>query len=169
MGPANPWSPSWRPDPSGNRAVAIRSSRRGAFWAGLLLWPLTLLVSFTTPGVPAEIEPRHILFIAALTWPGLALLGAALAPTAIGSRIDAIVAGVALGIGAPVAAIASSLISVAIVVGLLSHQLGLEIGDALGTTIRIGVLGAVRFAPLLTVAVLLWLFLLRRLAVRPAA
>ena len=150
--------------------MAIRSSRRGAFWAGLLLWPLALLASFTTPGVPAEIQPRHILLIAALTWPGLALLGAALAPTAVGgSRIDAVAAGVALGVGAPIAAITSTLISVTIIVGLLSRQLGLELGEALGTTIRIGVLGAVRFAPLIALAVVVWLLVLRRLRVAAAS
>lgn len=168
MGPANPWSPSWRPDPSGTRAAAIRSSRRGAFLAGLLLWPLALLASFTTPGVPPEIQPRHILLIAALTWPGLALLGAALAPTAVGgSRVDAVAAGVALGIGAPIAAITSTLISVTIIVGLLSRQLRLDVGEALGMTIRMGVLGAIRFAPLIALAVVVWLVVLRRLRTRP--
>jgi hypothetical protein len=166
MGPANPWSPSWRPDPTGNRATAIRSSRRGAFWAALLLWPLALLATFTTPGVPAEVQPRHILVIAALTWPGLALLGAGLAPTAIGSRIDAAVAGVALGLGAPIAAITSILISVAIFAAAFPKYGG--VGEALGVTIRLGVLGALRFAPLVVVAVVLWIVVVRRLRERQA-
>jgi hypothetical protein len=169
MGPANPWSPNWQPDPTGHRAVAIRSSRRGALWAGLLLWPLVLLASFTTPGVfDRANDPRQIVLIAALSWPGLALLGAGLAPAALGSRIDAVVAGVALGIGAPIAAIMSTMISVAIVVGLLSQDLGVGVGEAIGTTIRLGVLGAVRFAPLVVAAVVVWVLAVRRLQVRPA-
>jgi hypothetical protein len=163
MGPANPWSPNWRPDPTGRRLIAIRSSRRGALWAALLLWPLVLLAAFTTPGVlDRAADPRQIALIAALSWPGLALLGAGLAPAALGSRIDAVVAGVALGIGAPIAAITSTMISVAIVVGLLSHDLGVGVGEAIGATIRLGVLGAMRFAPLVAIAVTIWILVVRQ-------
>jgi hypothetical protein len=165
MGPANPWSPNWRPDPTGQRAELIRSSRRGAFWAGLLLWPLVLLATITTPDVPTQLQPRHILAIAALTWPGLALLGAALAPAAVGSRIDAVVAGVALAIGAPIAAISSMLISVTLVAALFDPVGG--VGPAVGTTIRLGVLGGLRFAPLVAAAVILWILLVRRFVTRP--
>jgi hypothetical protein len=146
--------------------MLIRSSRRGAFWAGLLLWPLVLLATVTTPGVPNGIEPRHVLAVAALTWPGLALLGASLAPAAVGSRIDAVVAGVALGLGAPIAALTSILISVALVAAVFDTA-GVELGDAVGTTIRLGVLGALRFAPLVALAVVLWLLLVRRFVTRP--
>jgi hypothetical protein len=165
MGPANPWSPNWRPDPTGQRAASIRSSRRGAFWAGLLLWPLVPLAAVTTPGVPTELEPRHLLAVAALTWPGLALLGAGLAPAAVGSRIDALIAGVALGIGAPLAAIASMLITVVPLAALFETDGG--VGAAVGTTIRLSVLGGLRFAPLVALAVVLWLLLVRRLVSRP--
>jgi hypothetical protein len=163
MGPANPWSPNWRPDPTGHRLIAIRSSRRGAFWAGVLLWPLVLLATLTTPGA-TEADVRQIVLVAALSWPGLALLGAGLAPTALGSRIDALVAGVALGIGAPVAAITSTLIGVAIILAVSST--GASTGEALGLTIRLGVLGAMRFAPLVVLAVTLWLFVVRLRQVR---
>jgi hypothetical protein len=155
MGPANPWSPNWRPDPTGQRAVLIRSSRRGAFWAGLLLFPLVLLAAITTPGVPTELEPRHILAVAALTWPGLALLGAGLAPAATGSRVDAAIAGVA-----------SMLISVAIIAALYDSN---GVGAAVGTTIRLGVTGGLRFAPLVALAVIVWLLLVRRITTRPTA
>jgi hypothetical protein len=160
MGPANPWSPNWRPDPSGRRIIAIRSSRRGAFWAGLLLWPLVLIAVLTTP-VPADqtVDYRALVLVAAMSWPGLALLGAGLAPTATGSRADAFVAGVALGIGAPVAAITSALIAVAIVAVVSST--GAATGAALGLTIRLGVLGAMRFAPLVVVAVAAWIWVVR--------
>jgi len=165
MGPANPWSPNWRPDPTGRRLVAIRSSRRGALWAGVLLWPLVLLATLTTPGAMDQANFRQMVLVAALSWPGLALLGAGLAPAALGSRIDAVVAGVALGVGAPIAAITSILIGVAII-ALLSST-GAGTGEALGMTIRLGVLGAIRFAPLVAIAVTVWLFVVRLRQVRP--
>jgi hypothetical protein len=159
MGPANPWSPNWRPDPTGRRLIAIRSSRRGAFWAGLLLWPLVLLAAFTTPGAMDLPDIRLIVLAAALAWPGLALLGAGLAPAALGSRIDAVVAGIALGMGAPVAAITSTLIGVAILAPRYSADA--SIGEALGLTIRLGVLGALRVAPLIAIAVAIWILIVR--------
>jgi len=165
MGPANPWSPNWRPDPTGRRLVAIRSSRRGALWAGILLWPLVLLATLTTPGAMDQANIRQMVLVAAFSWPGLALLGAGLAPAALGSRIDAVVAGVALGIGAPIAAITSILIGVAIIA--LVSSTGAGTGEALGTTIRLGVLGAIRFAPLVAIAVTVWLFVVRLRQVRP--
>ncbi len=159
MGPANPWSPNWRPDPTGRRAIAIRSSRRGALLAGVLLWPLVLLATLTTPGA-LEADVRQVVLVAALSWPGLALLGAGLAPAALGSRIDATVAGIALGIGAPIAAITSALIGVAIIASISSTGAG--VGEALGMTIRLGVLGALRWSPLLVVVVVVWLVVVRQ-------
>jgi hypothetical protein len=165
MGPANPWSPNWRPDPTGHRAVAIRSSRRGALLAGVLLWPVVLLAALTTPGA-SDADLRRVVLVAALSWPGLALLGAGLAPAAIGSRIDATIAGVALGIGAPIASITSALIGVAIIASVSSTGAG--VGEALGTTIRLGVLGAVRLAPLVAAAVVVWVLAVRQLEPREA-
>jgi hypothetical protein len=166
MGPANPWSPNWRPDPTGNRILAIRSSRRGAFWAGLLLWPLVLLATLTTPGALENARIEQILCVAMLSWPGLALLGAGLAPVAVGSRVDAVAAGLALAIGAPVAAITSIIIGVAVMWAVATT--GAAAGDAIGMTIRLGVLGAVRFAPLVLLAVAMWLLAVRKLQGRPA-
>jgi hypothetical protein len=164
MGPANPWSPNWRPDPSGRRLIAIRSSRRGAFWAGVLLWPLVLLAAFTTPGAMELPDVRSVVLIAALAWPGLALLGAGLAPAVLGSRVDAVVAGIALGIGAPVAAITSTLIGVAIFVAIApaKYDMDTSVGEAIGLTIRLGVLGAVRLAPLVAIAVTIWILVVRQ-------
>jgi hypothetical protein len=161
MGPANPWSPNWRPDPTGRRLTAIRSSRRGAFWAGLLLWPLVLLAVLTTP-IPQQyvVDGRTMIFVAALSWPGLALLGAVLAPSAIGSRTDAIATAIAMGIGAPLAAITSFLIAVAIVAAITTT--GAQTGTVLGLTIRLGVLGAMRWAPFVALAVAAWLLVVRR-------
>jgi hypothetical protein len=163
MGPANPWSPNWRPDPTGRRLAAIRAARWGAFLAALLLWPLTLLATLTTPGSSEQPVGRAVL-IAALAWPGLALLGAGLAPAAIGSRVDAFVAGLALAIGAPVAAVTSMIIG-AVVVLVFSGAHG-QAGEAAGTAIRLGVQGAIRVAPLLAVATVVWVLLVRRVAAR---
>ena len=98
--------------------------------------------------------------MAALSWPGLALLGAGLAPAALGSRIDATVAGIALALGAPIAAIMSTLIGVAIIASISSTGAG--VGEALGMTIRLGVLGALRWAPLLVLVVVVWLVVVRK-------
>jgi hypothetical protein len=159
MGPANPWSPNWRPDPTGRRLIAIRSSRRGALWAGVLLWPLVLLAALTTPGAADLPDVRVIVLLASLSWPGLALLGAGLAPAVLGSRVDAVVAGIALGIGAPVAAITSTLIGVAILAPRYSADA--SVGEALGLTIQLGVLGALRLAPLVALAVTIWILIVR--------
>lgn len=160
MGPGNPWSPDWRPDPTGRRAVAIRSSRRGAILAVVLLWPLAMLATVTSPGTDETMTLRLGL-LATLTWPGLALLGAGLAPAAIGSRVDAAAAGVALAIGAPVAAVLSTAIGVATVVAVRD---GARVDDAIGATIRFGVLGALRYAPFVAIAVIAWVLLVRRSA-----
>ncbi|HET7168892.1 MAG TPA: hypothetical protein VFI69_06780 [Candidatus Limnocylindrales bacterium] len=158
MGPGNPWSPNWRPDPTGRRAMAIRASRRGALLAAVLLWPIALAATLTSPGTDDSMLARAAL-LALLSWPGLALLGAGLAPTAVGSRIDAIAAGVALAVGAPIASIASTAIGIAILVLVRDST---RVDDAIGLTIRLGVLGALRYAPLVAVAVVLWTILLRR-------
>ncbi len=139
--------------------MAIRSSRRGALLAGLLLWPLVLLAAITTPGA-FEVDLRRVVLVAALSWPGLALLGAGLAPAALGSRIDATVAGIALALGAPIAAIMSTLIGVAIIASISSTGAG--VGEALGMTIRLGVMGALRWAPLLVIVVVVWLVVVRK-------
>jgi hypothetical protein len=165
MGPANPWSPDWRPDPTGRRLAAIRAARWGALLAAVLLWPLTLLATLSTPGLNDQPVARAVL-VAALSWPGLALLGAGLAPAAVGSRVDALVAGVALAIGTPVAAVTSMIIG-AVIVLVLSGAHG-QAGEAAGMAIRLGVQGAVRVAPLLAISSAIWVLLVRRLAASPA-
>lgn len=138
--------------------MLVRASRRGALAAALLLWPLTLLATVTTPGIDPALVTWPVL-AAALTWPGLALLGAGLAPTALGSRTDAIVAGLALAVGTPVAAVTSIVIGAAIV-ALYPGTVG--VGEAVGMAIRLGVLGAIRVAPLLALAAAAWVVLVRR-------
>ena len=109
-------------------------------------------------------DVRQIILVAAFSWPGLALLGAGLAPAVLGSRVDAVVAGIALGIGAPVAAIASTLIGVAISVAIAEayYSTNASVGEAIGITIRLGVLGAIRFAPLVAIAVTIWIIVVRQ-------
>jgi hypothetical protein len=109
-------------------------------------------------------DVRQVVLIAALSWPGLALLGAGLAPAVLGSRVDAVVAGIALGIGAPVAAISSTLIGVAIFVAIAApvYSMDTTVGEAIGLTIRLGVLGAIRYAPLVAIAVTIWILVVRQ-------
>src|SRR6185312_336119 len=97
MGPGNPWSPNWRPDPTGRRLAAIRTARRGALLAAILLGGVTTVAAIVAPeaaGRPVTVP----LAVALMAVPALALLGAGLAPTAVGSRIDAVAVGVAVAI-----------------------------------------------------------------------
>ena len=99
--------------------------------------------------------------IALMAIPALALLGAGLAPTAVGSRIDAVVVGVALAIGAPVAAALSTAIAVFFVVAL--SDLTELTGAAVGGVVRMGVASALRVSPLLAVVAILWVIVVRTL------
>ena len=105
--------------------------------------------------------------IAVMAIPALALLGAGLAPTAIGSRVDAVVVGVALAIGAPVAAALST--GIAVFVVLATSDLDEFAGSALGEVIRMGVASALRVAPLLAVVAVLWVIAVRSLERRAAS
>lgn len=160
MGPANPWSPSWRPDPSGRRLAAIRTARRGALLAAVLLGGVATIAGILAPeaaGRPVTVP----IAIALMAVPALALLGAGLAPTAVGSRIDALVVGIALAIGAPVAAALSTAIAVFVVVAASDHT---ELtGPAVGEVIKMGVAAAVRVAPLLAAVAVLWVITIRSL------
>ena len=80
MGPDDPWSPEWRPDPRGERLVAIRAMRHGAFLAGALFVPVAIVAVWL-----ADVRPDLALIAVIVGTAGLALLGAFLAPTAIGS------------------------------------------------------------------------------------
>ena len=165
MGPANPWSPSWRPDPSGRRLAAIRTARRGALLAAVLLGGVATIAGILAPeaaGRPLTVP----IAIALMAIPALALLGAGLAPTAVGSRVDALVVGVALAIGAPVAAALSTGIAVFVVVAASDHT---ELtGPAVGEVIKMGVAAAVRVAPLLGAVAVLWVIAIRSLERRAA-
>jgi hypothetical protein len=157
MGPNNPWSANWRPDPSGRRLVAIRAARRGALLAGMAYLPMGAAILII------EEQPQELAVLAlVIGLPGVALLGAGLAPAALESRIDAIVAGIAFGIGSPVAAVTSIIIG-AFVVGVFAH----DGPDLTGPLLRAGVSAAMGIAPLVALCAAAWVLAVRRL-VRPA-
>src|SRR3954453_16518832 len=89
MGPNNPWSPQWRPDPTGRRLAPITAARRGALLAAVAYIPLAAAAIATTQ-LPRDLA----LLVLVIGSPGVALLGAGLAPAARGSS------GVAVGAGA---------------------------------------------------------------------
>ena len=151
MGPNNPWSPNWRPDPTGGRLAAIRVAKRGALLAGAL---------YVVVGVIALLDddvPREAVAVAvAMGLPGVALLGAGLAPAALGSTIDGVAVGLALAIGAPVAAVTSLLIG--------GFILGAAIGnDLTGPILRAGVSTAMGVAPIVALAAASWVIVVRRI------
>jgi hypothetical protein len=166
MGPANPWSPNWRPDPTGRRLASIHTARRGAALAAILLGVVTAIAGLLAPE-RADRPATVALAIAAMAIPAFALLGAGLAPAAIGSRVDAFVVGVAMAMGAPVAAALST--AIAVVSVLAVSGLSDLTGDAFGSVIRIGVVAGLRVAPLVALAVVIWVIAIRRLEVRAAA
>jgi len=156
MGPDDPWSPQWQPDDGRERFVRILVARRGALLAAAVWVPVALVATWR-----AAIEPPTIVAVVIFGSAGVALLGAGLTSAALGSRIDAIVAGIALGIGAPVAAVTSAFIAGAILDAALA-----QVDDLPGTILRTGVRAAVAVAPLVAVAAAAWVIGVRRYAAR---
>ena len=153
MGPNNPWSPNWRPDPTGSRLVAIRAARRGALLAGIVYLPLG------TAAVDLGQLPRDLALVAlAVGLPGVALLGAGLAPSTLGSRADAAVTGVAFAIGTPVAAVTSIVIGAFVTGAFVAGG-----ADLAGPILRSGVSAALGVAPLVALAAAVWVLAVRRL------
>ncbi len=154
MGPDNPWSSNWRPDPTGGRLAAIRAARRGALLAGIVYLPVG--ASELALG-PLSDELALLALVVGL--PGVALLGAGLAPSTLGSRIDAVAAGLAFAIGAPVAAVTS------IVIGAFVLSAFAQGGaDLAGPILRAGVSAALGVAPLVALSASLWVLSVRRLS-----
>lgn len=138
----------------------IRMARRGALLAAVLFAPIGAVGMAILPAIDPLGTPiaSSLAALAGLT--GVALLGAGLAPAAVGSRIDGLVVGVALGIGVPVAAVTSALIGT-FMAGSMLH--GFDEGARLaGHVLRGGVGGAVRLAPLIALASALWVVAVRR-------
>jgi hypothetical protein len=157
MGPRDP---NWRPDSTGRRLATIRLARRGALLAATLFAPIGLFASSFLPTIEPAGTPTGAVAIAALAGlAGVALLGAGLAPAAIGSRIDAVAVGIALAVGVPVAAVTSALIGTFISGSLLG---GFDEGASLAATmLRAGVTDAVHTAPLVIGAATIWVVVVR--------
>lgn len=162
-----PWSPNWRPDPTGRRLAAIRLARRGGLLAGLIFTPLVGIAVVLMPSMvsPPEAFDPHLAAAACVALfcaPGIALLGAGLAGSAPGPRLDAAVTGLALAVGVPVAAVASAVIGAFVAVSF-AHGVG-DATEVVGQIIRVGVTAAVRVSPLIVLGSILWIALVRRFA-----
>jgi hypothetical protein len=158
-----PWDPNWRPDPTGRRLAGMRAARRGALAAAAIFGGLVVIAAVITPpptsNVP-QLDAQARAMFAVFSIPGLALLGAGLTSAALGSRLSAASAGLAIGIGSPVAAVTSAMIGAFIVVGVFSGAS--RGGDVAGTLLRAGVTAAVTISPLIAVGSAAWVMLVRR-------
>ena len=143
--------------------MTIRVARRGAYLAATIYLPIAIVAAAlaATPlaALPSEIE-APIATIAILSGlVGIALLGAGLAPAALGSRIDAVVVGLALAVGAPVAAMASFVIWGWVIDSWLGEQ-----ADLAAPFLRAGVSAAMQVAPLVALGAAAWVTILRRIS-----
>jgi len=131
--------------------LAIRAARRGAVLAGIAYVVVggSMLALGTLPN-------QVSLVALAVGLPGVALLGAGLAPAALGSRTDAVMTGIALAIGAPVAAVTSVVIGALVLSVLVPGQ------DLAGPILRSGVLAAISVAPIVAIASATWVVGVRR-------
>jgi hypothetical protein len=157
-----PWDPNWRPDPTGRRLIGIRVARRGALAAALIFGGLEVLATVVAWPVAAETAGADLLAgtaLALFSLPGLALLGAGLTSAALGSRSSAVSAGLAMGVGVPVAAVTSAMIGAFVAGSAWSAGMG---ADVAGTLLRSGVTAAVRISPLIALASVVWVVLVRR-------
>ncbi len=162
MGPSNPWSPNWQPDLTGGRLLTIRAARRGAYLAAAIYLPIATVAAALgrSPfqGMPAELATAVAMLAILSGVAGIALLGAGLAPAALGSRIDAAVVGVAIAIGGPVAATASFVIWGWLIDSWLVAQV------VAAQFLRAGVLAALEVAPLVALGAAAWVVILRRVS-----
>ena len=164
MGPSNPWSPHWQPDPTGGRLLTIRAARRGAYLAAAIYLPIAVVAAALARNPlealpPAMTAPVALIAVGAGIF-GMALLGAGLAPAALGSKIDAFVVGVALAIGGPVAATASFVIWG----WLIDSWLGPRVDDVAAPFLRAGVSTAIQVAPLVALGAATWVVIMRRIS-----
>ena len=145
----------------------MRVARRGGLLSGLIFTPLVALTVELTPGGTAIVPGLDAagwvmvsISIALLCAPGLALLGAALAGSTLGTRLDATMTGIAMAVGVPVAAVISAIIGAFVVV---AFKFG--VGDAtdfIGMLLRAGVTGGLRITPLVALGAAGWVVLVRR-------
>jgi hypothetical protein len=165
----SPTDPNWAPDPSGQRLAWIRAARRGGLLAGAYFGAVVVVAVVMTPPEGLGAPNGAGVWVLVMALPGLALLGAGLTPAALGSRISAASAGLAIGVGAPVAAVASAMLGTFVLTSLL---LGMDptptrdavstAADMAGVVLRDGVTAAARLAPLIVIASVSWVVVVRR-------
>ena len=135
-------------------------ARRGGLLAAILFAPIGAVGMATMPAIDPLASPLASALAGLAGLAGVALLGAGLAPAAIGSRVDGAVVGLALGIGVPVAAVTSALIGT-FMAGSALH--GFDEGANLaGQVLRTGVRDATALTPLIAVASAFWVTVVRR-------
>jgi hypothetical protein len=165
-----PWSPNWRPDPSGRRLAGIRAARRGAVLAAGIFGALETIAVLRAPADTPSLSGASLigaLEVAAVSVPGLALLGAGLTGAALGSRASAAMAGVAMGVGVPVAAVTSVMIGAFVLSGVV-YSLE-EAAMIAGEILRGGVTAAVWISPLIALGSVAWVVIVRRVQPRVLA
>ena len=156
----DPRSPSRRPDPTRRRLATIRLARRGALLAAILFAPVGAVGMAVLPPIDPLVSPMASVLAGLAGLAGVALLGAGLAPAAVGSRVDGVAVGIALAIGIPVAAVTSALIGT-FIAGSALH--GFDEGGLLaGQVLRGGIGGAEALAPLIALASAIWVVAIRR-------
>jgi hypothetical protein len=162
-----PWDPNWRPDPTGRRLEAIRVARSGALAAAVIFGTLEVLAVALAVPAGSQLSGAEVLVgltLALLSLPALALLGAGLTPAALGTPPTAAGAGLAMGVGVPVAAVTSAMIGAFVAVGFAGSFTGQGDGAIVaGVLLQAGVNAAVRISPLIAVASVVWVLLVRRL------
>jgi hypothetical protein len=143
--------------------MAIRAARRGASLAVAIYLPIAVVAAALASNPLAALPSAYAVPIASIAIvsgvAGMALLGAGLAPAALGSRIDAVVVAIALAIGAPVAATASFVIWGWIME--LDPRIGTDIAAPF---LRAGVSAAMQIAPLVALGAAAWVTILRRIS-----
>jgi hypothetical protein len=121
-----------------------------------------LLVAIAVVAGASEDRPL-VAFALLVGAPAVMLLGAGLTNAALGSRIDAVVVGLAFGIGMPVASVTSFVIA-----GWIVDGFALGTPDLAGAVLRRGVSEAIDAAPVVALAAALWVVGVRRWAGEPA-
>ena len=158
-----PWDANWRPDPTGRRLAAIRAARRGALASAAVFGSLVVVAAVLAPVATSSVPGADVLagvLIALFSLPALALLGAALTPAAVGPRSSAVGAGLAMGVGVPVAAVTSAMIGAFFAVVVVE---GSDEGfDVAGQILRGGVTAALGIWPLIALASVIWVLVVRR-------
>ena len=135
-------------------------ARRGGLLAAVLFAPVGAAGMAMLPAIEPLLTPEASILAGLAGIAGVALLGAGLAPAALGSRIDGTVVGLALGLGVPVAAVTSAIIGTYLAGSAID---GFDEGGRLaGQVLRSGVSGAIRLSPLIAIASAVWVVTVRR-------